>query len=105
MRKTSITFAVFALFLGLWLRVLSAFGAEPVILVPNEQTAITIAVAVWTPIYGEALIQKQKPFRAELKGEIWFVYGSLPQGVTRGGTMEAEISRLDGKVTRVGHGR
>jgi len=74
-------------------------------LVPNEETATPIAEAVWKPLYGEALIEKQKPFHAELRGEVWFVYGSLPKGVTRGGTLEVEISRTDGRVIRVGHGR
>ena len=29
--------------------------------VPDEATAIAIAVAVWNPIYGKEKIQKQKP--------------------------------------------
>jgi len=39
--------------------------------VPDEKTAIAIAVAVWTPIYGEKNIQKEKPFKAVLKDGVW----------------------------------
>jgi hypothetical protein len=49
---------------------LSSFGADDAKphsaapkdgFVPNEQTAIQIAVAVWTPIYGKENIERQKP--------------------------------------------
>ena len=32
--------------------------------VPDEQTAITIAVAVWIPIYGKEQIENEKLYRA-----------------------------------------
>src|SRR5437870_913236 len=48
--------------------------------VPDEQTAIAIAVAVWTPIYGKAQIESEKPFRATLRNGIWTVGGTLPEG-------------------------
>jgi len=73
-------------------------------LVPDAETAVSIAVAVFKPIFGEQKIKSQQPFKAELKGEIWHVYGSLPQGWL-GGTAEAHISRKDGRVIRVWHGR
>ena len=72
--------------------------------VPDEQTAIAIAVAVWTPIYGEKIIQKEKPFKAELRDSVWHVYGTLPEGY-RGGTVEAEMSKVDARILRVCHGR
>ena len=52
--------------------------------VPDAKTAIRIAVAVWSPIYGEKQIQSQKPYKAKLKNGIWFVEGSLPKGYNRG---------------------
>jgi hypothetical protein len=70
--------------------------------VPDSQTAIRIAEAVWIPIYGEKKIASEKPFRAKLRGETWLVEGSLPPGVD-GGTAIAEISKRDGRILRVIH--
>ena len=72
--------------------------------VPDEKTAIKIAVAVWSPIYGEEKIQQEKPFHAVLTNGVWVVEGSLPKG-RRGGVAVAEISKDDGRVLLVSHGR
>jgi hypothetical protein len=72
--------------------------------VPDKETAIAIAVAVWNPIYGKVNIEKKKPFKATLKGGIWYVTGSLPFGWA-GGVPEAEISKDDGRILRVSHGK
>lgn len=72
--------------------------------VPNEQTAIQIAIAVWTPIYGKEQIEKQKPYKAWLKDGIWHVAGHLPENMA-GGVAIAEIQKSDAKVVRVSHGK
>ena len=72
--------------------------------VPNEETAIAIAVAVWTPIYGKATIAGEKPYKATLKNGVWIVTGSLPEGYV-GGTAEASISRDTGCILRVIHSK
>jgi hypothetical protein len=70
--------------------------------VPDEQTAVAIAVAVWTPIYGKEQIESEKPFHATLKNGVWFVEGSLDEPRI-GGTAMAEIAQNDGRVLRVIH--
>jgi hypothetical protein len=70
--------------------------------VPNERTAIEIALRVWTPIYGEKDIASEKPYRATLKNGIWTVRGTSPEGAI-GGTAHAEISARDGKVLKYWH--
>ena len=72
--------------------------------VPDERTAIAIAVAVWTPIYGEKQIAGEKPYVATLKDGIWTVEGSLPKGWT-GGVAIAEIAQSDGRIIAVVHGK
>jgi hypothetical protein len=72
-------------------------------LVPDDITAIKIAEAVWLPIYGPAIYDK-KPFTAKLKESTWVVEGTLPKNML-GGVPIAEISRIDGRVTRVSHGQ
>jgi hypothetical protein len=71
--------------------------------VPDAETAIKIAVAVWIPIYGEEQIEGEKPYSASLKDGIWYVAGSLPQGGL-GGVAEAEIAKESGCILRISHG-
>ena len=73
--------------------------------VPNEETAIKIAEAVWLPIYGEAIYSK-KPFEGkyEEKEKCWFVYGSLSKNAL-GGVPEIKIRKSDGKILYVNHGK
>ncbi|MGH9424378.1 MAG: YbbC/YhhH family protein [Thermoanaerobaculia bacterium] len=74
-------------------------------IVPNAETAIRIAEAVWIPIYGEKLIESEKPFKATLRGDVWIVTGAdLPEG-SLGGVAEAHISKRDGCILRVTHGQ
>jgi len=72
--------------------------------VPDETTAIAIAVAVWNPIYGKEKIQKEKPYNATLSNGVWRVTGSLPERCI-GGVAIAEISKDDGKILRISHGK
>src|SRR5438045_9780190 len=65
--------------------------------VPDAGTAISIARAVWLPIYGAKQIDDEKPYKATLSGEVWTVTGSLPRGFS-GGVAGIEISKRDGRV-------
>ena len=72
--------------------------------VPNEQTAIAIAVAVWTAIYGEKAVERQKPYKATLEGGFWRVEGSpeASKGASHlGGVAVAIISKKDGEINCV----
>lgn len=73
-------------------------------LVPDADTAIAIAVAVWTPIYGKEQIASEKPYKATLANGKWTVTGSLPKG-WKGGVALAVITKSDGQVLRVIHGK
>lgn len=72
--------------------------------VPDEKTAIRIAVAVWIPIYGEKQIEEEKPYHANLDNGVWTVMGSLPENSV-GGVAEAEIAKDNGCILRVSHGK
>ncbi len=73
-------------------------------LVPDAKTAISIAVAVWTPIYGEQQIATEKPYNAILADDKWTVTGTLPKGWV-GGTAIAVIAKSDAQVIRISHGK
>ncbi len=72
---------------------------------PNEETAIKIAVAVWEPIYGAEHIANEKPYHARLTNGVWIVEGSLPKGAEIGGVAEAQITKENGKILNVIHGQ
>ena len=72
--------------------------------VPDGKTAIAIAIAVLTPIYGRAVIDEQMPFEATLLNETWVVVGSIKMGAV-GGVAEVDISKRTGAILRVIHGK
>jgi hypothetical protein len=72
--------------------------------VPDEKTAVRVAEAVLSPIYGEEKILSERPFSAKLKGDVWTVTGSLPEGMA-GGVAEVKISKRTGEILGVTHGK
>ncbi|HTH48750.1 MAG TPA: NTF2 fold immunity protein [Candidatus Limnocylindria bacterium] len=74
--------------------------------VPDEQPAIRIAEAVWIPIYGEEMIKEERPAKATLADDVWTVRGSWNKGPNMsGGVAEAKISKPDGRIIMVTHGK
>lgn len=70
--------------------------------VPDERTATAIAVAVWTPVFGEANIAAEKPYVARLIDGVWHVDGSLPKDAV-GGAAHVEIAKGDGRIIAMWH--
>jgi hypothetical protein len=69
--------------------------------VPNQETAIKIAEAIWLPIYGKEIYSK-KPFKVTLQNDsIWIVEGTLNRG--KGGVPYIEIQKKDCKILKVIH--
>jgi hypothetical protein len=71
--------------------------------IPNEKTAIAVAEAVLIEIYGEKQINQEQPLSAKLDQEVWIVHGSLH--TPNGGVAEIRISKKDGCILRVTHGK
>lgn len=73
--------------------------------VPDKETAIKIAEAIWFPIYGTK-IYDSRPFVAKLKdNKIWIVEGTLKKEYNVGGVPYIEIQKKDCKVLKVTHGK
>ncbi|MBN8705177.1 MAG: hypothetical protein J0L62_04840 [Bacteroidetes bacterium] len=70
--------------------------------VPNEETAVKIAEAVWFPIYGEK-INENKPFQAILVKGVWQVTGTIH--TSKGGAPYAEIQKNDCKILIITHSK
>ena len=67
-------------------------------------------MAILVPIYGKENIEKERPFKAVLTNEIWHVEGSLSKshfdnGIVKGGVAMIEISKKDGRILWVSHGK
>ena len=71
--------------------------------VPDEKTAIRIAEAVLTAIYGEKQIKSEEPFSAKLRNGVWTVEGTIAEGV-EGGVAIIKISKANGTIISVTHG-
>jgi hypothetical protein len=70
--------------------------------VPDQRTAVAIAEAVLSPVYGAKQIAGERPFHAVLRGNVWEVHGSLPRGWI-GGTATVQISKDDGRILLMYH--
>jgi len=70
--------------------------------VPDSRTAIAVAIAVLTPVYGEAEMNASTPWRTGLKDGVWTVVGTFHgQGV--GGTPVIQIDQSTGDIRFLGH--
>ena len=72
--------------------------------VPDDKTAIKIAEAMLSPIYGEKQIEGERPFHAILNENIWTISGSLPEGYV-GGVAVIRVDKRTGKILSYIHGK
>ena len=76
--------------------------------VPDSATAVKIAEAVLVPVYGEKQTLAERPFTATLKEDVWTIEGTLhcPDGSgCFGGVAIVQISKLDGRIISMTHGK
>jgi len=75
----------------------ASFPAAGVI--PDADTAKTIAMAVAIPIWGQKTVQAELPFRAGLKGNVWTVIGDPHlKGSEMGGELIIQLDKKTGAV-------
>jgi NTF2 fold immunity protein len=72
--------------------------------VPDQKTAIAIATAVLSPIYGARNIRQEHLFVEKIEGGVWFVKGKV-SSTHKGGVAEIEIAKTDGKIVFITHGK
>ena len=70
--------------------------------VPDASTAIAIATAVVAPIYGKAVVEAEKPWKAGLKDGVWTVIGTF-NGRGNGGNAIVQIDQKKGTIVFVNH--
>ncbi len=73
--------------------------------VPNAETAIKIAEAVWLPIYGDNIYDKKQFVAKLIDSTIWIVSGTLQEERSLGGIPYIKIQKKDGKILIVEHSK
>lgn len=84
--------------------------SPPTGLITSAATAAGIGDAVAKGIYGDEVIERQKPFIISEKGNVWYVRGGARTPrfggpVFLSGNLEIEISKTDGRIIRISHGK
>ena len=72
--------------------------------VADKETAIRIAEAILSPVYGEEAIREQRPYQVTVKDGKWTVDGTASPGHV-GGRFHIVILQSDGRVLEIGYGR
>ena len=73
--------------------------------VADKETAIRIAEAILSPVYGEKAIREQQPYQVTLKDGKWTVDGTAAPPGHFGGRFHIVILQVDGRVLEIGYGR
>jgi hypothetical protein len=72
--------------------------------VADKETAIRIAEAILSPVYGEEAIREQGPYQVTLNDGKWTVDGMASPGRVVG-RFHIVILQSDGRVLEIGYGR
>jgi hypothetical protein len=73
--------------------------------VPDQRTALRVAEAILTSVYGEQQIAKEHPLKiAQVDGDVWLVWGTLSPRYL-GGTAVIKIAKRTGEVLFLSHGQ
>jgi hypothetical protein len=72
--------------------------------VADKETAIRIAEAILSPVYGEEAIREQRPYQVTLKDGKWTVDGTAAPPGHVGGRFHIIILQSDGRVLEIGYG-
>jgi hypothetical protein len=71
--------------------------------VPNDTIAFQIAEIVLSHIYGEEVIENEKPFSVNLENGVWIIEGSFSEEYDKGGSAYIEINKQTGEIIKVFH--
>jgi hypothetical protein len=74
----------------------------PQSMVKDTVVAERLAEVILESVYGRDVIRREKPFHAELRGDVWVVTGTLAPGM-KGGVAEIHISKKTGEVVYLIH--
>lgn len=70
--------------------------------VPNPDMAYEICEIILKQIYGEEIIEEEKPFSIKLADDIWIIEGNIKEEMD-GGVAYVEIRKSTGEILKVIH--
>jgi hypothetical protein len=70
----------------------------------NQDELLRIVEPTLVETYGPEVL-KQRPFEMSETKDSWKFVGTFPKGMSKGGVAEIEISKKDGSVLNVIHGK
>lgn len=71
-------------------------------LLPTAEIAFQIAEPILANVYGQELIDQEKPFSINLENNIWIIEGHIESGV-KGGVAYMEIRKSNGEILKIIH--
>ena len=74
------------------------------LIIPDEETAISVAEPILFKIYKKENITFQKPYKINFIDKYWIIVGTLPEGLV-GGTFEIILDATNSKVLWISHGK
>jgi hypothetical protein len=76
----------------------------PAGIIPDPETAKSVALAVAMPIWGKKAVDSELPLLAELKGNVWTVIGNPHlHSVKFGGELIIQLDKRNGAVLSILH--
>ncbi len=72
-------------------------------LIPDAGTAAKVAEAILSPIYGDDIISREKPFCVTLHGDVWTVTGTIKGKGLVGGVATIKMRKSSGQILYVFH--
>jgi hypothetical protein len=70
--------------------------------VSSAEIAFSIAEPILKNIYGDEIIEGEKPFSVNLENDVWVIEGHLEEG-WEGGVAYIEIRKSNGEILKVIH--
>jgi hypothetical protein len=77
-------------------------GAGGTEMIATPEQAAAVAERVWRKMYGEDVIDRERPFLVARGNHCWFVEGTLPRGAC-GGVAHVVLGADDGRVVEIYH--
>lgn len=72
--------------------------------VPDAETAKSIAMAVSIPVWGKDKVTSELPLHASMKNGVWTVVGDFhPHGGKVGGELIVQVNKKDGRILSLLH--
>jgi hypothetical protein len=76
------------------------------VLLPNANYAIKYASYIFDTTYGRSKMKSERPFKIRfIDNKFWHITGTMPKYYSKGGSAEILISKYNGEILFLSHGK